>query len=71
MRKYLKELRECAEMTQDEIANKLGVSRSYYVRIERGERQKDIDLSLAAKLAEIFGVSVEWIIEQERQNKSA
>lgn len=69
MRFYLKTLRESAKMTQDEVAKQLGFSRSYYVRIENGERQKDIDLSLAAKLAEIFGVSVEWIIEQERNMK--
>lgn len=68
MRKYLKELRESAEMTQETVAQKLDISRAYYVRIENGERQKDLDLSIVSKLAEIFGVTVEWIAEQESKS---
>ncbi len=65
MRKYLKELREGAGTTQDDMANKLGISRAYYARIENGERQKNLDLPIVMKLSELFGVSVEWIAEQE------
>lgn len=70
MREYLKNLRESAEMSQGDMACKLGISRAYYSRIETGERQKDLDLSIAAKLAELFDVSVEWIAEQEKANKA-
>lgn len=71
MRKYLKALRENAKMTQDEVAQKIGISRAYYVRIENGERQKDLDLSIVVRLSELFDVSVAWIVEQEKQYKTA
>lgn len=66
MRAYLKNLRERAEMTQEDISKELGISRAYYVRIENGERQKYLDLSVATKLAELFNVTIEWIAEQEQ-----
>jgi hypothetical protein len=39
--------------------------------IENGERQKDLDLSIVVKLSELFGVSIEWIAQQEKNNASA
>ncbi|MBR2181533.1 MAG: helix-turn-helix transcriptional regulator [Oscillospiraceae bacterium] len=66
MRKWLKKLREEKGLSQERIAEKLGVVQGYYSMIETGERQKNLDLSLAVKLAEILGVSVEYIIEQEK-----
>ena len=39
--------------------------------IERGERQKKMDIELMQKLAEVFGVSVEYIIEQENALKQS
>lgn len=33
---YLKEIRDSLELTQNEIAEKLGVSKSYYEKLERG-----------------------------------
>lgn len=71
MRKYLKRLREDVKMTQEDVAKEIGISRAYYVRIENGERQKDLDLSIAVKLSELFGVSVDWIVEQERLHDAA
>lgn len=67
MRKYLKELRDKKEISQKQTANILGISQNYYSMIENGERQKDLDLSLVTKLAELFDVSVEWIAEQEKE----
>ena len=58
-------------MTQEDVAKEIGISRAYYVRIENGERQKDLDLSIAVKLSELFGVSVDWIVEQERLHDAA
>ena len=37
--------------------------------IENGERQKKLDLSMVTKLSEIFGVSIEWIAEQDLNGK--
>ena len=67
MREYLKELRDCAKMTQKDVSQLLGISRAYYVRIETGERQKKISMEMARKLADVFGVSLEFIYEHEKE----
>ena len=67
MRRYLKELREKSGLSQKQTAEVLAISQNYYSMIENGERQKDLDLSIVTKLAEIFNVSVEWIAEQENK----
>lgn len=56
-------------MSQTELANKLNIVQQYYSLIENGERQKDLDLSMAIKLAKIFDVSIDWIIAQEEKLK--
>lgn len=65
MRYWLKKLRTKNNLKQNEIAEKLGISQGYYNLIETGERQKDLNLSLINKIAELFNVSVEYIVEQE------
>lgn len=64
-RKYLKELREQHKMTMETVANKIGISRQYYHKIESGERQKKMDITLVVALANVFSVSVEYIINNE------
>jgi DNA-binding XRE family transcriptional regulator/uncharacterized phage-associated protein len=53
MNDYLKKLREKSGFTQDEIAQKIGVSRPTYMQIEKGE--KDLEVEQAKKLAALFG----------------
>ena len=65
MRTYLKELRKKAGLTQKDVAEKIGIGASTYTMLELGERQKDMNLSLAEKLAEVFGVSLSQIVEEE------
>ena len=67
MRHWLKKLRTENGLTQKEMAEKLNIAQNYYNMIENGDRQKDINLSLVTKLAELFDVSVEWIAEQEKE----
>ena len=69
MREWLKTLRIRKRFTQNYIADKIGVSLSYYNQIENGVRKKSLDLDLIQKIATVFNVSVKYIIEQE--NKSA
>ncbi len=69
MRGYLKNVRTNKNLSQQEIATKLDISLSYYNQIENGERQKDLDLSMATKLAKIFDVSIDWIIAEEEKLK--
>lgn len=65
MRTYLKKLREAKEMTQEQLANQLGVSANYYCMIENGDRQKNMDLRLASKIAETLHVPIDFIVAEE------
>ena len=67
MREYLKKLREEMKLTQQKVADELGISANYYCMIEKGDRQKKMDLTLVTKLAEIFKVPVSEIIDNENK----
>lgn len=70
VREWLKNLRKEKGLSQQEIAEKMEISQNYYSMIETGERQKDLDLSLAKKLGEILGLSVDFIIAEEAKTLS-
>lgn len=65
MREWLKKIRTDSGMTQREVADKLGIVQHYYSMIENGERQQKMTIELAAKLSKVFGVTIEYIMEQE------
>lgn len=65
MRKWMLEARKNAKLTIREASSKLGISEGYYSLIESGERQKKLDITLAVKLADVFGVSLDFIVQQE------
>ena len=65
MRDWLKEKRVGKNLTQDQMAEQLGISLSYYNLIENGERQKKMDLSIANQLSVILGMTLKEIIELE------
>lgn len=67
MRDWLKKLRQDSFKTQLETANELDISESYYNLIENGERQKQLSMELAQKIADVFGVSLDYISEQEKK----
>jgi len=73
MRKYLVELREKRNESQQTVADRLGISRQYYAMIENGTRQKCMDMPLLVGLASVFGLTTEKIIafEQEYQKSAA
>ena len=56
----LKEIRLKREMSQGDVANKLGCSPNVYSRYERGERQPSIEVSI--DLSNILGVTVDYLI---------
>lgn len=66
MRDWLKESRREKGYTMAQMAEKLGITESYYSLIEAGDRQKKMDVILAGKLAEALGISVQQIAEMER-----
>ena len=66
MREWLLETRKAKGMTQLEVADKLGITESYYSFIEKGERQKKMSVDIAAKLSVVFGIPVDEIIALEQ-----
>lgn len=69
MREYLKRLRNKKGFTQLDAAKKLGISEGYYSLIEKGERQSDMPISMVKKLANVFEVPIEVILEKESEVK--
>lgn len=67
MRQYLVDLRVRHGLSQQDVANRLGISRQYYQMIENGERQKHLALSLASSFAVLYGVSVMDIEHHEME----
>ena len=67
MRQYLVELRTEHGLSQQDVADKIGISRQYYQMIENGERQKNLALSLASSFAVLFGISVTDIERYENK----
>lgn len=65
MRDWLKDLRTEHGYTMAQMGEKLDISEGYYSYIENGERKKKMDLSLAQKLANIFCLSIQQIVEFE------
>ena len=61
-RGYLVNLREKRNESQQDVADSLGISRQYYCMIENGDRQKRMDVTLLAGLANHFGVSLAEIV---------
>ena len=66
MRKYLMDMRETRQMSQQAVAQAVNLSRQYYQMIESGERQKRMDIVLAEKLANAFGVDLQDILNEEK-----
>ena len=57
--KALSTLRKRADMTQNEVADNLNLSRQAISKYERGERE--IPLSLLIKLADYYGTSLDYL----------
>lgn len=70
MRQWLKELRDEKKLTMLQMSEALGCTESYYSLIEKGERQKKMDLALATKLSVALDVPITEIIEKESQEQA-
>ncbi len=69
MREWLRDARNKAEMSITEMADQLGISRSYYYYIESGKRKKHLDTTFCLKLAKIFCLPVQQIVENEEEGR--
>jgi putative transcriptional regulator len=57
---------ENGEMTQEELADKAGVTRQTIIAIEAGKYSPS--LSLAFRIAKAFGVPLEEVFQYEQEN---
>lgn len=65
MRDWLYKARSDAGFTQSYVAEKLGITESYYCLIENGDRQKKMNISLVSKLSAILDIPIEQIVKNE------
>lgn len=65
MDNLLRELREREELTQEDLAARVGVSRQTIISLERGKYNPS--LLLAYKLARVFGLRIEEVFLLERE----
>lgn len=66
MRSWLKDLRLNRELSQQNVADKLEITQQYYNMIENGERQSKMTIETAQKLATVFDVPLDFILENEK-----
>lgn len=62
MRRYRRQLHD---MTQQELADRIGVTRQTVLSIERGRYNPSVGLAL--RIAAVFGVPVEALFEIDRE----
>ncbi len=65
----IKLLRTAMGVQQDELANKLGISRSYLSQIEKGK--KEPSLKILKRIAEYFEMPPALLVESKSENNSA
>lgn len=58
----LRELREQAKLTQSQLGDKIGQTKSNISKYERGELEPNIQTLFA--LADIFGVTVDYLLDR-------
>ncbi len=63
MKNKLKVFRAMHDLTQEELSNKLGVTRQTVVSIENGKY--DPSIGLAFRIAKLFNVKIEDVFEYE------
>lgn len=66
-RKLLIKAREQAQLTQSQVAQRLGVPQSYVSKYERGERR--LDFTEFLELADILAINPTEFIEHYRNNE--
>lgn len=67
MREYIKEAREKAGYTQQQMAEKIGISQNYYCDIENYVRQKELRMNTLSKLSEILNIPLEIVLSEEKK----
>lgn len=61
----IKNLRRSEGLTQQDIANMLGITRGAYANIENGKREPDIATMIL--LADHYGVTIDYLLGHEKE----
>lgn len=61
---FIKEGRKKRDMYQAEVAELVGISQSYYSLIEKGARDRNVDLVLAIKLCRVLRLDLSDFIKR-------
>lgn len=67
MREYLKKRRKELMLSQEDVAQAIGISTNYYCDIENCERQQDMRASILIKLSGILRISASDMLAEERK----
>lgn len=70
MREWLRDARQKRGFTMKQMADILHISESYYCSIENGYRQRDMDISLVAKISTALEVPVKQILRFEQAQRT-
>ncbi len=62
MYKRIRDLREDRDLNQTQVAQVLGMSQTGYSKYETGEN--DLPTSVLIKLADFYGTSIDYLLEQ-------
>lgn len=65
MREWMAAARNEKNLTMAKVAERCGISESYYSLIEAGERQKRLDITLAVKLSDVLGLPLDEIVKRD------
>lgn len=59
----LKQMRHKSNMTLQEVANKVGISKAFYCQLENGKRRMLYETAI--KIAKVFNVKPDYIFYEE------
>ena len=62
--KFIKEGREKRDMLQSEVATLVGISQPYYSMIEKGTKERNVDLVLSLKICQVLKLDINDFIKQ-------
>lgn len=65
MRAYFVALRENVGLSQRKVALMSGISYQHYSKLENGERGPKMSFMIAGRLAEVFGVTLDYLYKEE------
>lgn len=68
IRNNIKKLRKVKEITQEELADMAGISRSYMTDIENESRQKHPSVEVLTFIADALGINIMELFREDDEN---